>query len=200
MTKQTTDMRIRARMLMIWFSRGFVLWGSLFVVGFTRLDVHLWSNWALGQQCTWEKSFLWSGFAYQTIGLVPATYVLMQTARIAPEGSISKRVIKWLREFQAIFLPLPRSNPNHSMKAGSGAYIFTGYPAELAHGGSVEVRLDQLEKWHRETSARIDILEQKMTLTAKAADEAIRQASSETLAQLQRLRRFFVNIIADRVG
>jgi hypothetical protein len=66
--------------------------------------------------------------------------------------------------------------------------------------GKTEQRLDQLERFHRETSERITSIEIKLEEHAKSISSRISDEASERSAHDETLRKSFLEFAANNIG
>jgi hypothetical protein len=184
-----------------WLLSGTPFWACVLGIPIVVLESHMWANTLLSSGCNWPETFLWAGAACQVLGLWPIAEALRKASKLAPDGSVSKRISRWLRDFLAIILPLPRVSGNVHITLPSATFSMRGNATVLLlTTPDVEKRLAQLERFHRETSERLTGIEIRVERAEDAANKLIEGESTKRRAHVEKLRKLFVSFAASGIG
>jgi len=194
------QVKARFRMILAWLRRGGPLWAFLLTLSFVCTDAHLWAITLLSDGCNWPTTFLWAGAASQIFGLAPAAVLLSKAARISPEGAISARVRKWARGFVALFLPIRPVTGSAHITLDPATLTAHGYSVAAFKTGTIDQRVEQLEKGHNELRALITALQDAVATVERETAQRLGATSDQHRRQHARLRALLIELTASGIG
>jgi hypothetical protein len=190
----------RVRIFLNWLKQGAPLWVFLLALVYVIVDARLWTIVVLAKQCAWPETFGWAGAALQIAGLFPVAEGLRRASQVAPEGSPSQRIIKWLRDLAAAFLPFRVAQTAGTVSLSATVNARGSAHAQFLPARTLEQRLGDLESAHRELQNRYSTIAQEIQGLQRATNERIEAQSATHRRQINNLRALFLELAASGIG
>jgi len=190
----------RVRIFLNWLKQGAPLWASLLALVYVLADARLWAITLLSKQCTWTETFIWAGAALQIVGLFPVAEGLRRASHAAPEGGPSRRIVRWLMDLAAVFLPFRVAQATGTVNLSATVNARGSAHAQFVPARTVEQRVKDLEKAHRELQNRYSAMVQEIQGLQRVTNEKFEAQSAAHRRQINNLRALFVELAASGIG